>query len=257
MKTRPCMMDDCPYPAKAQKRKCEWHWLLRQSPEVQIAAAKGRRYLQDRTDEVKRRDFRPIDWVYPVPRVPKSQWPDGERWCSDCQGFVPMFYVTGSKCKAHSSLASHGARVEKVYGITAVEYDALMELQGGLCWICRRAPVSKRLAVDHDHATGLVRGLLCPDNERGCNHAVIGNLEAHSQDGLLAALKRAVYYIEHPPYERLKGVSHDHGAAVREDRRESEDLPGVLLEDEVVVVGVSADHAETLAERWEREARAW
>lgn len=231
MKIRPCMMDDCPYPAKAQKRKCEWHWLLRQPPEIQIAAARAR---EPQPLEVG-------DNLATVPiseggsrraRVPKTEWPEGERWCSDCQGFVPLFYVTGSKCKAHSSLASHGARVEKVYGITAAEYDALMELQGGLCYICRRAPVSKRLAVDHDHKTGLVRGLLCPDNERGCNHAVIGNLEAHSQDGLLTALKRAVDYIEHPPYERLRGVGDEESARQPEVQ-------------------------ETLAERWAREAASW
>lgn len=233
MKIRPCMMDDCPYPAKAQKRKCEWHWLLRQPPEVQIEAAKARRAVQDEVERRRRSAHDgTLDWVYPKPRIPKSQWPEGERWCSDCQDMVPEFYVTGSKCKAHSSLASHGARVEKVYGITAVEYDALMELQGGLCYICRRAPISKRLAVDHDHATGLVRGLLCPDNERGCNHAVIGNLEAHSQDGLLAALKRAVDYIEHPPYERLRGVNHAESACQPEVQ-------------------------ETLADRWEREVASW
>jgi hypothetical protein len=37
-----------------------------------------------------------------------------------------------------------------------------MELQGGQCALC---PATDRLEVDHDHWTGLVRGLLC----RGCN----------------------------------------------------------------------------------------
>jgi hypothetical protein len=243
-KTRPCMMDDCPYPALAQKRKCEWHWLLRQAPDIQIDAAKGRRVM-----------FELSGGSDPVARVPKAQWPEGERWCSDCQGFVPLFYASGSKCRAHTSLAAHGGRLEKVYGITTAEYDALMGLQGGLCFICRRAPTSKRLAVDHDHKTGLVRGLLCPDNERGCNHAVIGNLEAHSQDGLLAALRRAIDYIEHPPYERLRGVHHDHDAAVPSEA--GENLHGDLRSSEVGVDGVRADHTETLEERWAREAESW
>ncbi len=239
-KTRSCMMDNCPYPAEPRKRKCRWHGLLRQPPEVQIAAARARREYWEAQCMTER------------PRVPKAEWPEGERWCSDCQGFVPLFYCSGSRCRAHSSLAGHGARVEKVYGITPVEYDALMELQGGLCYICRRAPISKRLAVDHDHATGLVRGLLCPDNERGCNHAVIGNLEAHSQDGLLAALKRAVDYIEHPPYERLRGVNHDRAVPALPERDPSSDLSAG---DDPT--GLRRADTETLAERWEREARAW
>jgi hypothetical protein len=44
------------------------------------------------------------------------------------------------------------------YGITAEEADAMFERQGGLCAICRAAPAKH---VDHDHATGAVRALLC------------------------------------------------------------------------------------------------
>lgn len=33
--------------------------------------------------------------------------------------------------------------------------------QGGRCAICTRIPRNRRLAVDHDHFTGLPRALLC------------------------------------------------------------------------------------------------
>jgi hypothetical protein len=33
--------------------------------------------------------------------------------------------------------------------------------QGGRCAICMRIPRNRRLAVDHDHFTGLPRALLC------------------------------------------------------------------------------------------------
>jgi hypothetical protein len=44
------------------------------------------------------------------------------------------------------------------YGITALEADAMLAKQGGLCAICKSAPAAH---VDHDHATGAVRALLC------------------------------------------------------------------------------------------------
>jgi len=49
------------------------------------------------------------------------------------------------------------------------EYDAILVKQGGVCAICARIPLpDKLLHVDHDHGTGVVRGLLCQQ----CNHAI-------------------------------------------------------------------------------------
>jgi hypothetical protein len=50
----------------------------------------------------------------------------------------------------------------RVYGLSLAAYDALMDAQGHGCAICGDAcPSGRRLAVDHDHQTGRVRGLLC------------------------------------------------------------------------------------------------
>lgn len=46
------------------------------------------------------------------------------------------------------------------YGLTVGEYDTMLAAQGGVCAICLRPPNGRRLAVDHCHATGAVRGLL-------------------------------------------------------------------------------------------------
>ena len=50
----------------------------------------------------------------------------------------------------------------KTFGLSIEQYDAMLISQGGLCAICGSVPSDARsLAVDHDHDTGLVRGLLC------------------------------------------------------------------------------------------------
>lgn len=52
--------------------------------------------------------------------------------------------------------------LRKMYGISVEDYDELVAKQKGLCLICEQLDTSgKRLAVDHHHDTGLVRGLLC------------------------------------------------------------------------------------------------
>lgn len=68
-----------------------------------------------------------------------------------------------SKRKARAGL------LRREYGMTTEAYASLLERQGGSCAICRgtswglHGPV-----VDHNHATGAVRGILC----RSCNLAI-------------------------------------------------------------------------------------
>lgn len=59
-------------------------------------------------------------------------------------------------------------RTAKRYGLTVEQLDAMTAAQGGLCAVCSRQPGKKGLAVDHHHATGVVRGLLCSS----CNTAI-------------------------------------------------------------------------------------
>ena len=60
------------------------------------------------------------------------------------------------------------------YNFTLARYNQLFEQQNGRCAICRKPETASNrfgvrvLAVDHDHKTGRVRGLLC----QKCNHAL-------------------------------------------------------------------------------------
>ena len=60
------------------------------------------------------------------------------------------------------------AKLIRQFGITAEQYDEMLASQSGGCAICRKTCSSgRRLAVDHDHATGKVRGLLCAKCNQG------------------------------------------------------------------------------------------
>lgn len=63
---------------------------------------------------------------------------------------------------------AHKPTRAKALGIDDAAYDALLAAQGGHCAICPNRPKTRRLHVDHDHATGAVRGLLC----MRCNRAL-------------------------------------------------------------------------------------
>lgn len=53
------------------------------------------------------------------------------------------------------------------YGISIERYDEMVAAQCGKCLICNLVPNSHRLAVDHCHVTGNVRGLLCSQCNAG------------------------------------------------------------------------------------------
>ena len=62
--------------------------------------------------------------------------------------------------------AKRKERLKRVFGITPEDYDSMLLKQKNVCAICKlpnhwNRRDKSRLAIDHDHKTGLVRGLLC------------------------------------------------------------------------------------------------
>src|SRR4051812_35145553 len=62
---------------------------------------------------------------------------------------------------------------ERLYGISRTRYESMCAARNNLCDVCDGPPVGgrgavSRLVVDHDHATGAIRGLLC----NNCNTAI-------------------------------------------------------------------------------------
>lgn len=84
------------------------------------------------------------------------------------------------------------------YGVTLADYERMLAAQGGVCAICGGAESAEHnrvFHVDHCHATGAVRGLLC----RGCNH-ILGHVKDDPD-----TLRSAIAYLASPPVPELIG----------------------------------------------------
>jgi hypothetical protein len=109
------------------------------------------------------------------------------------------------------------ARVKRLidnYKLTVEMYDTIFLSQGGVCYACGQPePVKgRRLSVDHDHTSGLVRGLLCSR----CN-PLLGKIEnAYKRYGLgkittltvSTFVKRISAYLELSPATLALGRDH-------------------------------------------------
>lgn len=80
-------------------------------------------------------------------------------------------------------------RLQREYGRTLEEYNKVLKYQKGGCGICHNPPKTVRLAVDHCHTSGKIRGLVC----MRCNRAI-----AHFRDDVTLLLAAANYLMYHP-----------------------------------------------------------
>jgi hypothetical protein len=90
--------------------------------------------------------------------------------CRSCgESDSDKFYPTNrARCKRCVSEQGGWYARKRKYGVTRDQYNTRLQEQDGVCAICQREDPHRALAVDHDHKTGEVRGLLCAD----CNTAL-------------------------------------------------------------------------------------
>jgi hypothetical protein len=89
--------------------------------------------------------------------------PNG-RECLSCGAALTgrqLKHCTDAECSERRRRAAH---LLKVYNLTPEQFDQIVEHQGGLCPITKRPlfPDSgtQLIHVDHDHSTGIVRGVV-------------------------------------------------------------------------------------------------
>jgi hypothetical protein len=122
----------------------------------------------------------------------RRQDPEGYKFCPRCSTVHPHARFSKAPkqpgglnawCKVCVAAKARETRFLKVYGLTLEERDAMIAAQGGVCAICEK---HEAVHVDHDHATGAVRGVLC----FRCN-AALGQVADSSE-----TLRRMIDYIE-------------------------------------------------------------
>lgn len=100
--------------------------------------------------------------------------------------------------KKDTKLGSKERLLRKKYNISLDEYEEMKRIQNDRCKICNRAEDEIPrgiLAVDHDHTTGEIRGLLCDLCNRG-----IGMLKEDIQ-----ILQNAIIYLLNPAMHAYYG----------------------------------------------------
>jgi hypothetical protein len=123
--------------------------------------------------------------------------------CKRCQSDQAMQWYRDNPGRTEANKRKFN--LQKFYGLTIAQYNAMEREQAGVCAICRKGEPNAhgrtgrqfRLSVDHCHDTGVVRGLLC----QKCNRAV----------GLLGddpiIMRRAISYL----LRSQKGAVHQGG----------------------------------------------
>lgn len=156
-------MDPCPVPeCGAPQANGTYPWCAkhlaryrRHGDPLTVKAPKARISADGSTRECCRcGQWKPLDEFYP-------EYAPGKGKRSACRACLQA--EARDKYRENPDMQARRKRryVLRLYGISLETYEAVLAAQGGVCAICREQPDDRALAVDHDHETGAVRGLLC------------------------------------------------------------------------------------------------
>ena len=129
---------------------------------------------------------------------PRESLPEGMKRCGRCREIkaVTEFHKQRSQaggyhtyCKPCRKTVGSALYFHRTYGLTRLELNVLVEIQGGLCAICQVNPAEH---VDHCHDSGKIRGVLCFT----CNVA-LGHLKDDVQ-----LFRRGIDYLERTTWQR-------------------------------------------------------
>ena len=196
-----CTVDGCDRPHKA-RGWCNSHYgRFKRGTEVDVALEKRDRNkpsccIEEGCDSpVKAKGLCKKHYQallrYGFVKRPDRKKPTRVCCITGCEGIV----YCQDRCHAHYMKL----RVYRQHNLTEQDYSQLLAQQNGVCKICQspetatngRSTKVKDLAIDHDHKTGKVRGLLCSK----CNRAL--GLFADN----ITRMKSAIKYLT--PYESL------------------------------------------------------
>lgn len=109
--------------------------------------------------------------------------------CKPCKRKKDAEWKQANKARVKFYDRAYNAEAKKVWGTQRKprpEFISLARSQGNTCAICGAKPKARRLAVDHDHKSGKIRGLLC----MFCNTG-LGKFRDSPE-----LLERAIVYLE-------------------------------------------------------------
>jgi len=170
---------------RAEKRADQAKYCSRRCAQTGWERARGRRPLGIVIIDGKRQCGRCDEWkVISQFASRKDRRGQPVSQCRQCAAAAARIYNGGDR--------GRNKRYANKYGVTIEWYESKLAEQKGVCAICGRPPDSgskmhPRLAIDHVHSTGIVRGLLC----FLCNSA-LGKFKDDP-----ALLMRAIAYIDH------------------------------------------------------------
>jgi len=181
------MKDDPEFVERERTRKRELQARRRADPAKKAKmAADQKRYLENKEYAARQKQTTKLWKQHNKDALREHQ----KQWSEENREKVSQYniaYMSDYKNTETYKQHKHKQRMKR-YNLTDAQFNAMWEKQGGCCAICQiklqpRGRSKHSAAIDHNHKTSVVRGILC----RGCNHG-IGSL-GDSPSILIAAAK--------------------------------------------------------------------